>query len=73
MKRRSIRLIDSTRNTAAAATKRLTLWFAEGCVDSLVQISDMQRDAAEDGNTELLNDIDNLLKELGVREESKGE
>ena len=69
MRHRSTRLLDSTRNVASAATKRLTLWFAEGCVESLVQISDMQRDAAEEENSELLNDIDALLKELGVREE----
>lgn len=61
------------RNTAAAATKRATLWFAEGCVESLVQISEMQQDAAEQENQDLLDDIDALLKELGVREESKGQ
>jgi hypothetical protein len=72
MKHRSTRLLDSARNTASAATKRLTLWFAEGCVESLVQISQMQQDAQEEENQELLIDIDNLLKDLGLREESKG-
>ena len=73
MKHRSVRLVDSSRNLAAAATKRFTLWFAEGCVESLVSISEMQQDAQEEQNQELLNDIDTLLKELGVREESKSE
>ena len=71
MKHRSVRLLDSTRNTASAAAKRLTLWFAEGAVESLVQINQMQQDAAEESNQELLNDIDTLLKELGLREENK--
>lgn len=55
----------------SAATKRFTLWFAEGCIESLVSISDMQKDAMEEDNQELLKDIDSLLKDLNIREESK--
>lgn len=73
MRRRPTRLLDSARSMTAAATKRFTLWFAEGCIESLVSISDMQRDAAEEENQDLLRDIDSLLKDLNIREESKDE
>lgn len=56
--------------TAAAATKRMTLFFAEGCVDSLVAINDAIKDAQEEHDNSLEKDINQLLLDLGVREES---
>lgn len=73
MKHRPQKLLESVRLTSAAATKRLTLWFAEGCVDSLYQIASLQKDAEEENDQQLLADIDILLKDLGLREEAKSD
>jgi hypothetical protein len=56
--------------TSAAATKRLTLFFAEGCVDSLVAINDALKDAQSEEDRSLEKDIDQLLLDLGIRQES---
>ena len=58
------------RMTASAATKRFTLFFAEGCVDSLVSINDAIKDAQQENDQSLERDIDQLLQDLGIREES---
>lgn len=56
--------------TASAATKRCTLFFAEGCVDSLVSINDALKDAKDENDNDLERDIDQLLLDLGIREEA---
>lgn len=70
MRRRPVKMIESMRMTSAAMTKRLTLFFAEGCVDSLVAINDALKDAQQEEDRNLERDIDQLLTDLGIRQET---
>lgn len=69
--RRHDRILDSFRDASSAAVKRFTLFFAEGCVESLISINDALKDARDEEDDALERDINNLLTDLGIREESK--
>ena len=71
MKHRHDRLLDSARDVTTAAVKRITLFFAEGCVESLISINDALKDSQDQEDGMLENDINSLLTDLGIREESK--
>lgn len=71
MKHRHDRLVDSVRDVSSAFVKRGILFFAEGCVESLININDAVKDAQQEGDMELTNDIQKLLQDLGIREEPK--
>ena len=71
MKHRHDRLLDSVRDMTSSAVKRGILFFAEGCVDSLININDAIKDAKSEEDYLLEQDINKLLADLGIREESK--
>lgn len=50
---------------------RTTLWFAEGCVESLININEAIQDAEEEQNECLSKDIHDLLIDLGIRKEQQ--
>lgn len=71
MKHRPQRATDSFRHAISSAVTRTTLWFAEGCVESLININEALQDAEEEQNMPLQQDIHNLLVDLGIRQERK--
>ena len=71
MRHRPERVTDSVRNAAAAGVKRITFFFAEGCVDSLINIHEAEKDAEKEEDIALVADINQLLIDLGMRDEQK--
>ena len=73
MRRRHDRVIDSFRDLSSSAVKRFTLFFAEGCVESLIGINDALKDAKDAEDFQLEQDIQKLMEDLGIREIAKDE
>ena len=71
MRHRPQRVTDSFRNAVSSAVTRTTLWFAEGCVESLININEAIQDAEEEENISLSKDIHDLLIDLGIRKEQQ--